>query len=85
MMASFASTDLEQLQSLIERWCDRREYRALSEVLPAWINNNGLTDGWAELHDALKRCYASSTSLPSEERESLKALYVAIDVMLRNR
>lgn len=84
-MSALPASDLERLQSLIERWCDRREYRALAEVLPAWIGNNGLTDGWAELHDALKRCYAFSKHLPEEERESLKTLYVATEIMLRDR
>lgn len=37
------------LENLIEAWCDRREYKALAIVLPTWLANNGLTDGWGEL------------------------------------
>jgi hypothetical protein len=31
--------------NLIDAWCERREFGALARLLPAWIGNNGLTDG----------------------------------------
>ena len=73
-----------KISKLIEAWCDRREYGALASVLPAWISNNGLTDGWAMLHDALRHTYGFR-HLPDHEREILKDVYVAIDLALRNR
>ncbi len=80
------TTDPNQIISqLIDVWCDRRELRPLSYVLPAWTGNNGLTDGWSQLHDDLKHAYAMCSDLPSEERNKLKEAYVAIDVALRNR
>jgi hypothetical protein len=47
--------------------------------------NNGLTDGWHDLSDALKQTYAMESHLPSDERDSLKRAYVAIDYALRHR
>lgn len=75
----------EEIRVLVERWCDRREYGALANLLPAWLGNNGLTDGWSMLHDDLKHTYAAGNNLPADERDTLKKVYVAIDVSLRNR
>jgi hypothetical protein len=72
------------IQCLVDAWCDRRALRPLAYVLPAWTNNNGLTDGWQQLHDSLKHAYAMCTELPDAERNQLKQAYVAIDVALRN-
>ena len=74
-----------EIRQLVDRWCDRRELGALASLLPAWLANNGLTDGWAILHDALKHTYAAGRDLPPDERDALKKLYVTIDVALRNR
>lgn len=75
----------EEIRALVELWCDRRDYDALARVLPAWLHNNGLTDGWATLRDDLRLAYAICTGLPSSERDKLKQIYVAIDVALSNR
>ena len=75
----------EAIQALVEAWCDRREYWALACVLPAWTANNGLTDGWAELRDALRHAYGMAANLPAAERETLKAISVDIDVALCHR
>jgi hypothetical protein len=74
-----------EIRQLVDRWCNRRELRALASLLRAWLVNNGLTDGWAILHDALKHTYAMCSHLPPDERDALKKLYVTIDVALRNR
>lgn len=74
-----------EIRQLVERWCDRRELGALASLLPAWLANNGLTDGWEILHDALKHTYAMGRDLPPDERDTLKRLYVAVDVALRHR
>jgi hypothetical protein len=46
--------NLDALRQLIERWCDERRLVALSRLLPGYLALNGLTDGWANLYDALK-------------------------------
>jgi len=72
-----------QIRSLIDGWCDRREYHALACVLPAWVSNNGLTDGWTTLRDDLRRAHAVCRDLPATERDQLKALFVEIDRAVR--
>jgi hypothetical protein len=72
------------IERLLECWCDRREYGALAAVLPAWTANNGLTDGWIALRDALRHVYAACTHLPSDERDVMKRCIVAIDAAMRN-
>lgn len=75
----------DEIRRLVEGWCDRREYKALGWVLAAWHGNNGLTDGWSDLRDALKSAYCFCKHLPPDERDTLKKLYVNIDIGLRNR
>ena len=74
-----------EIRSLIDRWCDRKELRALARLLPAWLANNGLTDGREMLRDALKHTYAACNHLPADERDTLKRLYVLVDAALRDR
>ena len=52
----FESTEdfLAALRTLIERWCDERRLAALARLLPGYLSLNGMTDGWATLHDAPK-------------------------------
>jgi uncharacterized membrane-anchored protein len=75
----------EDLNALIDNWCARKEYTALSLVLPTWLSNNGLTDGWAELRDALKHAHVMLKDLPIDERDLLKKFYVQIDYLLADR
>jgi hypothetical protein len=70
-----------KISALAETWCDRREYGALAELLPAWMGNNGLTDGWQELSKALRHL-AGERQLPDSERETLKKLWVVLDSQL---
>jgi hypothetical protein len=44
---------IEPIDALIDEWCERREVKALALLLPAWVDNFGLTDGWARVLDAL--------------------------------
>ena len=80
-----ASEPNDTIRRLVDAWCERKQYGPLALVLPAWIYNNGLTDGWTILHDALKHAYVMCTDLPPDERDDLKRAYVAIDVSLRSR
>jgi hypothetical protein len=73
-----------EIRSLVEGWCDRREYHALAGVLPCWVGNNGLTDGWANLAFALRRA-SNDQRLPSAEREMLKQWWVEIDAAIHGR
>lgn len=75
----------EDLNALIDNWCARKEYTALSLVLPAWLSNNGLTDGWEALRGALKHTHVMLTNLPLDERDLLKKLYGQIEYTLDNR
>lgn len=75
----------KNIEALVIRWCDRRDYVALAHVLPAWIWNNGLTDGWENLRDALRHAYAMCRHLPADERDILKKSYVAIDTAMQDR
>lgn len=74
----------ERIRSLVDAWCERREYGALARILPAWLNNNGLTDGWTDLCDAL-HAWGSFRNLPDAERNELKNLWIELDRLLRNR
>ena len=53
-MPTGESDVLLEVSSLVDAWCDRRELDLLARLLPAWVSNNGLTDGWADVLDALK-------------------------------
>lgn len=46
--------NLIHLRQMIERWCDERKFGALALLLPGYLSLNGLTDGWANLYEALK-------------------------------
>jgi hypothetical protein len=74
----------DEIRRLVEAWCDRREYAALASLLPHWLSNNGLTDGWEGLAAAL-RSTANFHALPDDERITLKRLWVELDTVLRNR
>ncbi len=55
-MRDYASNDelLADLRGLIERWCDQRKLGPLYRILGGYLALNGLTDGWADLLEALK-------------------------------
>jgi hypothetical protein len=42
------------LDDLIDHWCERRALRPLSIILRAYPPVPHLTDGWAELHAAVR-------------------------------
>ena len=59
------------LERLIDAWCDRRDLRPLALVLPAFTSNNGLTDDWANLMEAL-RSLRAARCLPDDEQALLE-------------
>jgi hypothetical protein len=74
----------DQIASLVEAWCERRELEALGGIMPVWLSNNGLTDGWEGVAAAL-RTLSNNRELPDSERDLLKRLWVEVDFALRNR
>jgi hypothetical protein len=66
------------IESLIDEWCERRDLRPLATVLPAYTGNNGLTDGWADLMDALRTLSASSY-LPPDEQQTVERVLVLVE------
>ncbi len=74
-----------QIRAIINTWCERKDLGALAGgLLPAWLYNNRLTDGWGELSKALRGA-SNDVSLPDSERDTLERLWIEVDVMLRNR
>jgi hypothetical protein len=70
----------EGVRQLVEAWCDRRAYGALREVLQGWPLANPLTDGWADLGDALKAVRAfAADELTAEEAVELERYIAAVD------
>lgn len=69
------------LARLIDVWCERGELGALAVLLPAYTSNNGLTDGWAEVMEAL-RTLRGSRRLPDDERQQIEALVVIVERMV---
>ena len=67
-------TAIASLPPLIHSWCDRRELRALSILLPSYLTYNGLTDGLAALVDGLANTAAyAHDRLPADEQTILNA------------
>ena len=69
------------LRVLVDRWCERRDLGALATLLPAYLSNNGLTDGWAELLEALRRL-RHSYPLPDDELDVIHRLVVDVEGMV---
>jgi len=63
-MTQYGSNEefFDAVRHLIYRWCDERQLRPLALLLPKYLAFNGMTDGWVELHAALR----SLRSLGSE-------------------
>ena len=69
------------LARLIDAWCERRELGALAVLLPAYTSNNGLTDGWAGVMDAL-HTLRGSRRLPGDELRQIDVLTVLVERMV---
>ncbi len=74
----------DEIESLGEAWCARRELKALAGLLPSWLANNGLTDGWVALAEALHHV-STYRDLPPQEREALKQMWVEVPAAVQNR
>jgi hypothetical protein len=74
------------LNGLVDSWCDRRCLHPLARILGPYLGFNGLTDGWAELQDALKSVRALDRELLLEpELVAIGNLVNAIDRAIGDR
>lgn len=85
MTTKLSVSPRDEVRKLLEGWCDRREYRALATVLPAWCANNRLGDGLGKLRDAVRSTYAVCGYPPDDEREVLNELSVRFEAAARNQ
>lgn len=68
----------EQIQQLVERWCDRRDLSSLRTILSGWPRVSGLTDEWAQLMEALTSLRAAHT-LPEDEQQVVERLVMDVE------
>ncbi len=74
------------LQQLINAWCAREELHPLARILPSYLANNGLTDGWMELLGAISDTISLCQNvLRPEELTALREIRVLIQNGLENR
>jgi len=73
------------LQSLADRFCERRAYSCLLAFLPAYFSPNGLTDGWKDCRKALADTKALRDQLKPDEEKDLHTAMNLIDRMLADR
>jgi hypothetical protein len=69
---------IAEVSSLTDSWCNRRGLRPLALLLPAWVVNDGLTDGWAAVLDALNDLRARAV-LPESEAAIIERSIVVIE------
>jgi hypothetical protein len=67
------------LANLVDGWCERRDTRSLAVFLPAYTSNNGLTDGWAGVMEALYDLRALRDHLPENERKTIGELIPLVE------
>ena len=68
----------DEVQRLVEAWCDRRDLRSLRTILSGWPRTAGLTDDWGLLMEAL-RTLRADRQLPPDEHERVERLVVDVE------
>lgn len=70
----------QNLDRLVDAWCDRRALRPLRCLLTSYPLSNPLTDGWADLLTSLKdvRAFARQ-QITAEELKSIDECIRVID------
>ena len=61
----------DQLAKLIDRWCERKDLKPLSMILPAWVENLGNQPDITKLVSACSYLYATR-SLPEDEQKLIE-------------
>lgn len=69
------------LNALIEAWCDRRDFRPLALLLPAYTANAGLTDDWARVLESLYDLRARGR-LPEAESAEIERIIPLVERMV---
>ena len=74
-----ANVDIRaEVNALLEAWCDRRCYGAICALFGAYRTINGLTDGWEEFVEGLKRlrtlCKEQSSGVTEAEAAKVQLL-----------
>ncbi len=75
----------QELGSLIDAWCERRQLTLLRVILGAYPRVSGLTDEWESLAHALKTIRVRHSSLlqPGELDRVVNLLHLAEGVVYR--
>ena len=68
----------DEIEALIDRWCDRRDLQALRIILDGWPRVSGLTDEWARLMEAL-RSLRTERQLPEDELATIERVLVNVE------
>ena len=65
---------LADARSLLDGWCERRDYGAICDLYGGYCSVNGLTDGWEEFLKSLKRLrvLAKAENTPITPAEAAK-------------
>ena len=58
-----------ELEELVGKWCDRRAYALLREVLKVFPQVNPLTDGKHQLYEGLRKIEGAMRSHMTEEED----------------
>jgi hypothetical protein len=75
------------LESLADRFCERKALYCLFRFLPAYFSPNGLTDGWEECRTALAntRALCRDDLKPDEAEDIHKAMNLLDRMLARSR
>jgi hypothetical protein len=74
------------MNSLADRFCERRAYACLFRFLPAYYALNGLTDGWDDCRNALANTRSfCHDDLKKDEMNDINTALNIIDRMLSKR
>ena len=77
-MSSNNAVLFADIDTLVDRWCDRRVLKALRIILQAYPLASGLSDEWHELYNALRLIRSQyGRQLPDEEADLLGAAIVS--------
>ncbi len=76
----------QNIDFLIERWCDTRKLEPLRRLLNGKASINGLTDGWEDLRQELKTIRARyGRELEKNEFDTLVDTLHMVEDMLEQR